>query len=163
MFAFAFELEKDLLPVLEKRIIEISKLPLDVGYFASQGVHEESGLTYANLAAIQHKGIAGKMVARRFFDIGLAFKPVKSTPFLKDLNKYLSHLEGKPKISAMGVMANLGGEYVEVFRNIMGSSMLPDNKPSTIAQKGGRNTPLVDTGDLKANMSYRINGVVVTP
>ena len=103
------------------------------------------------------------MVARRFFDIGLAFKPVKSTPFLKDLNKYLSHLDGKPKISAMGVMANLGGEYVEVFRNIMGSSMLPDNKPSTIAQKGGRNTPLVDTGDLKANMSYRINGVVVTP
>ena len=49
---------------------------------------------------IGFKHIAGKMVARRFFDIGLAFKPVKSTSFLKDLNKYLSHLEGKPKISA---------------------------------------------------------------
>lgn len=35
-------------------------------------------------------------------------------------------------------------------------SFLTPNSPNTQSAKGGRNTPLVDTGDLKANLKYRV-------
>lgn len=51
----------------------------------------------------------------------------------------------------------IGHRMVEDIRKVFGSSKLKANAPSTIAKKG-RNEPLVDSGEMRRRVNFRIEG-----
>lgn len=51
----------------------------------------------------------------------------------------------------------IGHRMVEDIREVFGSSELKANAPSTIAKKG-RNEPLVDSGEMRRRVNFRVEG-----
>jgi hypothetical protein len=51
----------------------------------------------------------------------------------------------------------IGHRMVEDIREVFGSSKLKANAPSTIAKKG-RNEPLVDSGEMRRRVNFRVEG-----
>lgn len=51
----------------------------------------------------------------------------------------------------------IGHKMVEDIRKVFGSSKLKDNAPSTIKKKG-RNEPLVDSGEMRRRVNFRVEG-----
>ena len=51
----------------------------------------------------------------------------------------------------------VGHKMVEDIREVFGSSKLKANAPSTVAKKG-RNEPLVDSGEMRRRVNFRIEG-----
>jgi hypothetical protein len=51
----------------------------------------------------------------------------------------------------------IGHRMVEDIRKVFGSSKLKANAPSTIKKKG-RNEPLVDSGEMRRRVNFRVEG-----
>lgn len=164
---------------LRKRIQELEKIgSVKVGYFEEQGwyvsprpVKSPYKITYPQLAAIQFGGsLKNNIPARPILDITIALYPVdRNKNINKILNRYLSNISNKkPPITASQVFEEIGGDYVEKARGLFGSSYLKELQPTTIASKtrmGAPYTtsPLLEWGTLRAGMSMKVNGVVITP
>lgn len=169
MLTFGLKRTKNFLPNLRKRLEELNKSSFEIGYFPSQGVHEPSGLTYSGLFAIQSFGSrSADIPARPILDLTFStFHPLTGNIDVKRmLKKYLSGIDKKnPKISLEVIIDNISGDYVEKVRRGFGdTSKLKSNSTFTIERKG-LDSPLIETGELKMNMSYvtSFNSVVVTP
>lgn len=162
---------EDHLPNLKKRLMELERIsPVEIGYFPEQEDHS-SGLSAAGLFNILHNGSTkNNLPARPIMTIGMMMNPIRKNKDIKMwLKQYLSGIHRKtPPITAEKVLENIGGSYVETFRGIFGSSRLEVLSPSTIAYKTSMNAPnpeapLVFSGELMMMMSYKVNGVLVTP
>lgn len=165
----ALILEKNFLGNLRKRLLEIDGSSVEVGYFKENGYHEEAELTYAQLFAIQSLGASSAGIpARPVLDLNFQlWNPLDKNTYVKRLLKrHLSGIYNKnPAISFSSVLENIGGHYVQSTRDAFGDlSKLQSNTPYTIARKG-KNSPLIESGKLKAKMSYvtSFKGIVVTP
>ena len=120
-----------------------------VGYFQEQGQHS-SGFSYPALMYLQEvigvPSASGK-VYRRLFEITL----LEQTK--KNLYKQLSSLNTDPSNTLEAFAKNTQKVIKRGFGN---SAILPPNAPSTVKKKGF-NAPLVETGDLRDNLAYKIS------
>ena len=166
-----FKKTKDHLPNLLKRLKALEKAGnVEIGYHPEQRDHP-SGLHPAGLYAILAEGYTpNNLPARPVMQIGMIMNPIKSNINVKKfLKQYLSKIDRKtPPIKATKLLENIGGAYVEIFRGIFGSTHLEALSPSTVAYKtrmkvAQPNAPLIFDGTLRDMISYKVNGVLVTP
>lgn len=156
---------------LKKRLQELNKSTVEVGYFPSQ--QHYSGLSMAGLFAIHSGGAPSVGIpARPAMEIALMFNPVnKNITIKRDLSKYFSKISHKyPPIRFTQLLENVGGDYVDKIRAVFGdTSKLDSNSFWTQQAKKSAgvvpsNNPLVWTGSLRDALSYSINGwQIVTP
>jgi len=179
MFKVKFKRKRNHIPNLVKRVKDLSKQDVKIGWFKELGEHKSSSpyeqkdpLTYPQLASVldwgnRHTGMRGF----HYTDIMIASNPIKDNKDIKKvLRKYFFNIKNsKPRITAKNVMQFIGGEYVQNYRNIIGNKgSLRSLKSSTIEYKSSIGTPdptspLVAFGGLRDNVSYKVNGVIVTP
>lgn len=143
---------------LEKRVKELSKSSSFVGYDDTQAPHKPSGLPLPSLVGILSAGYDG-MAPRPVFDYAHMTFKFKDSSMRKDLEKYLSNIKNKSapitvdKINE-GWAKDMSDEVISIFGS---SPPLEANKQSTQDRKGGRNTPLVDSGYLRDHLGYIIS------
>ncbi len=146
---------------LEKRLRALHKAETFVGYSSEQGTHKPSGLSYPHLVGILSAGFSPHLPARPIFLVaGKKFKfqgsKVKKTLalYLKDIKTNKSDKQLKNVQKAF--VRDFSKEVLDVFGD---PSQLASNKPSTIAQKKVNkiDSPLVDTGELKDKLAFRLN------
>lgn len=158
---------------LRKRLKEIDGTSFETGYFSDLGTHP-SGLTYSGLFAILSFGsLKNNLVPRPVLDRQFSVvNPIKSNKQLKSfLRKYFSNIKSStPPIKWHTVLETVATTYVIDTRSMFGKPSVhnPSNKQSVQSYKMSKgkvpNSPLVFDGDLRDNLSYKINGqVVVTP
>lgn len=143
-------------PARQKLIRSVRSLDskiVSVGFFADQGKHSGSNLNYTNLMYIQEvHGVRTKtgLVHRRLFELTA----------MRHRNEIVSNVKASisrnlPN-SPNQILKDFGHDVQAKLREGFGdTSLLPHNAPSTIAGKGA-NSPLVDTGELKSKVTYRV-------
>lgn len=73
-----------------------------------------------------------------------------------DVNKDLTRLFKSGNIDPTNVLENFATSLSNGIKSTFGNpSILPSNSPFTIKQKGA-NTPLVETGELRDNLAYKV-------
>lgn len=160
------------IPNLIKRFKELGKSKIEIGYWATQGLHN-SGMLYPTLMAIHEFGAPSVGIPSRpvLTDTFSIWSPLDKNMMLKkQLKLYFSNIKSKtPKMSATLMMERVSGNYVDIVRSNFGDSgKLVANAPLTQALKSAAGAdpskPLIWTGDLRDNLSYSINGqTIVTP
>lgn len=140
---------------LVKKLHQIDGETVKVGHFKSQGTHP-SGFTYAELMAIHHNGgnPSGKapLPPRPVLDL-LFFKNAKLTdPKIKMAIKSWGN---RPLSTSSNdkLLEDIGRILRDKEKAIFGSSSLA---PNAVPPKD-RNSPLVDTGDLKSKTAYMVS------
>lgn len=146
-----------------KNLKGLKKIRLEVGHFESQGEHSTIGMSYVDLMEYHHIGdnhVPPRPVLSVLRDM-LPY-PQKSYVF-KSAAKTLVNKGATPAV-VREFFNTIGVFLVDEERQVFGN-YLQDNSPKTIALKGGRNTPLIETGELKAKVSYKhkLSNGVVTP
>lgn len=146
---------------LERRLIELQKSEAFVGYDQEQGEHEGSEIPFTNLISLHSSGYDDKFPARPIFEYArLQYKPETSN-MKKDLKKYFTNIDiRKSKSKVDNVLEGWVEDFSDEVLDIFGSTPpLEENTESTIAQKKKNkiNSPLVDDGELRDNLAYRIN------
>lgn len=176
---FVLSKKNSYLSNLRKRISDLEKVgSVKIGYFEEQGLYKSPrpvktpyNITYPQLAAIQFGGSTKNNIpARPVLDITTHLYPISTNKNIEKILKlYFSGISSKsPKISVTQVFKLIGEEYVDKARSVFGSPMLTSLQPTTIANKvrigaPHTTTPLLEWGTLRAGMSMKINGVVITP
>ena len=137
-------------------IHQIADESSEVGFFDDQ-IHPKSGDNLAEIANINNfggpnpDGVSAPIPSRPFFFYTniVAQKDVK-----RELERsYTSFLSTD---NESGILKDASQEYkVWLKRMIQDSKLYADNAPKTIAKKGGKNTPLTDTGFLANNIDIR--------
>lgn len=154
--------KKNNIPKLMKRIQALTNKTTEVGYFSSQPSHSESGIGYAQMAAWLEYGTK-KTRAYPLFHRTVEFfeHPSKSNIIKNSLKGYFNNLDSNKQYTV--ILNSIGKGYAEIIQAGMGKPHRTGNSnaPSTIAVKGS-NSPWIDTGELKQNISYRFNGTLFT-
>lgn len=127
-----------------------------VGYFQEQGRHS-SGFSYPALMYLQEvigvPSSSGK-VHRRLFEITMMMNNRRILEQTKrNLKKQLNGLESNPTKTLEVFAKNTQAAIKKGFGN---SAILPPNAPSTVKKKGF-NAPLIETGELRDELSYKIS------
>lgn len=167
-FDIELELLEDHFDELERRIKDLERNTAYVGWFASQGQHY-SGFTYVDLAILHHNGVRSQNIpARPLSTIAFASYSLSGSPLKQDLTTYLDNISGKPKVSAEEVMTHTAMAFGQHMQGLMGDpSYLKSNSPFTQAIKASMgldpNSPLVMEGELRDNLSYKLNNSVAKP
>lgn len=145
---------------LEKKLKAINKSDAESGYFKEQGFHNADNgdgrtstepLTYAELMNLHEYG---------FEDNNLPARPVRAITLVQlrgsrnERKKLLSNYlyKGTSLDSTLNGMAVRASQ---IAKSIFGSTSLLAPNSTGWANLKGANSPLVDTGDLKANWAYR--------
>jgi hypothetical protein len=139
---------------LVKNFHDLNGENVQVGHFASQGKHY-SGYTYPELMALHHNP--------RTNGFDFPPRPVLDILFAKNLNlnsqgiKRILSQYRKMELNqnANKFLLDAIGKYLRnQEKRIFGSSDLAPNAEST-AERKGKNSPLIDTGDLRRKVAYR--------
>lgn len=133
----------------------LKKNKAQVGYFREQGLHS-SGFTYPALMYLHEViGIStksGKIYRRAFEITSMLMKKTLQDNVKRDLKLLLK----SGNVDPTNVLENFATSLSKGIKGTFGNpSILPSNSPYTIKQKGA-NTPLVETGELKDNLAYKI-------
>lgn len=150
MFASSFKGNTKGLDKLLKRVSELKDAKLDVGYF--DDIHQGSGLPVAAIAAINNEGVSenGMYIPARPFvseALRMAFFQKAAMRPARQLLDY--------KIPLKLTLGRIGSQAVELFKWNIYNGAWADNAPYTISLKG-KNSPLVDTGEMASLTKYRI-------
>lgn len=167
------KIKKNNIPNLILRLKELQKAQGSIGYYAEQGEHSTAGLRYVDLFGIQSFGSTKvKIPPRPVLDLTFSlYDPLSKNMTLKrDLKLYFSNIKSKtPRIKAEQILENVLGDYVEKVRSYFADpTKIESNSAFTqwLKEKNGLvpNSPLVWSGELRDNLSYKINGQpLVTP
>lgn len=133
---------------------EVSGKPsVKIGVLGSEGNHEESeGLTVVDVATFNEFGT--ETIPERSF--------IRSTVD----QKFNTYLERSKQLQAKCVLQELSvGKALSVLGELIQSDIVatinqgvePENSPRTIAMKGS-SKPLVDSGQLKQSIRYKVEG-----
>lgn len=129
---------------------------------AQVGIFNETyddGLSVAQVAFWQDLGVpqsptfAG-IPSRPFMTVGLA-ELIKKQSNLKFFATQL-HKFACGKTTKDALLSSLGNKLSTELKVVVDAWMNPPNAPSTIARKGDRNDPLVDTGKMRDSISNRV-------
>lgn len=166
MFVLALEELDNYIDELQRRVKELEKADIFVGYDKVQGTHY-SGFTYVDLMKYLSTGDSSEnLPARPLLDITMGLHQINTRPFKTSLRNFLSNLDSRPKEK----IENIGRTFAEGFMRdanyVFGNeSMLTPNSPFTkkIKEAAGvdPNAPLVFTGDLQKNLSYFYKGKLI--
>ena len=167
------KIKRNLIPNLLSRLRDLQKDQGSIGYYAEQGQHSTSGLSFVDMIAIHSFGSTKvKIPPRPVLDLTFSlYDPLSKNMTLKrDLKLYFSNIKSKtPRIKAGQILENVLGDYVEKVRSYFGDpTKIESNSAFTqwLKEKNGLvpNSPLVWSGELRDNLSYKINGQpLVTP
>ncbi|MGX9869048.1 hypothetical protein [Enterobacter mori] len=148
--------KRTVLPLREKllgSVKALGKKQCSVGYFADQGTHSGSNMSYPELMFLQEvhgvRSLSG-LVHRRLFEN----TAIRHRADIR--NNIRSSLKRSLMTDPNVVFTSFGKEVQGLLRKGFGDTgLLPSNAPATIARKG-KNSPLVDTGELKSKLTYRV-------
>lgn len=143
----------DLIETLQKKIKDIQKASVSSGYYPESGIHEDSGMHYAALMSLHEYGsmIEG-IPARPVREITINSAIKNGMYWSYDVSNYLN---GKKSLNSS--LNSIGSEFTDTAQGIFGSSPpLTENAKSTVEIKG-KNTPLVDTGDLRNKWTWKVS------
>ena len=148
---------------LKKNLQELMKLhkqKVEVGHFQEQGNHSEAGISYVALMKKHHTGYefdGNSVPARPIRDV-LGFK-LMGNSYKATIKKYFMDWGRVPNTfnSRMLLLNGIGKDMRETEKDIFGthSSKIPANAELTIALKDGRDTPMVDSGELREATAYK--------
>ena len=152
----------DNLEELERRMRELERTEASVGVTAEDGIHEPSGMTYVDLHWLHHAGSSKNNLPPRPVSTIVRMSYKGEDILMKSLNKYFSNLDKKQPMSVEDVFTPFLNGMLDYTQNyVFGSvSKLAPNSPYTIEMKG-KNSPMIDTGQLMDQWKVRINGRVI--
>lgn len=141
-------------PNMDKVLNDVSKelAKVTTDKFVTVGVHQDENarpsdtMTNATLGAIQHFGNE-RIPARPWLDLGVASSSQEIVDTIADAIE-----DGEPMDVALN---RVGLVAVAGVQDYMDELSTPGNAPSTIAKKGADN-PLIQTGELKQSVTYKI-------
>lgn len=138
---------------ISKNLRKLSGSYVEVGYFDGE-IHEDSEMSYASLMTILEFGTADIPARYPFSMVAQEHKP-SSKKVLKDtIKKHITMLATKD--SSKELLEYLGNYYEKELTSLFGNpARILGNAKRTIQMKG-KDTPLVDTGDLRDSLSHRI-------
>jgi len=135
-----------------KKAIRLSQEEVDVGF--NQEIHEDSGLTYADLANILNSGADKVNIPPRVFmesamDI-FEYDNLKVTPLAVKKILYKD-------MPMEAELLKIGRKQKQVLQEVMKLKIFPfpNNSKLTIARKG-RDDALIDTGDLISSIEVSV-------
>ncbi|MFB0711008.1 hypothetical protein ACEU59_07500 [Buttiauxella noackiae] len=144
----------------KKQLLNLTKnlasTHVKIGYFADQGIHEGSGMSYVELMNLQEvKGVRSKngLIRRRAFAIGSGLHAATARKrLMQGLVKAFRGGSSSPVL----VASQFGKDMQKAVKDAFGNAaILPHNAEATVASKG-KDAPLVDTGDLMNKLTYRV-------
>ena len=152
----------DNLEELERRMRELERINVSIGNTKGNQPHPNFDGSYNDLFWLQHSGSTKARIPPRPIAV-ISKMSYKGEDLLrKGLNKYFINLDKKSKMSAEQALTPWLKGFYEHSLSIFGNTtFLKSNAQFTIDQKGGRNTPLIDEGHLKAAWGVLIDGVRV--
>ena len=119
------------------------------GKFVTVGIHEDApdadDMTMAQLGAIQHFGVPGRIPARRWLDLGVVSGVTEYTEAVTSAD--VDTIE-----QALEIVAIEAKSAVQEFVRDLSE---PPNAQSTIRKKGSSN-PLIDTGEMLGSIDARM-------
>lgn len=130
---------------IKKMLRELNGKEIEAGFFP-EAVHAESGVSYAEIAAINNYGTQdGHIPPRPFMD---AAKELFQETILEELEKK------KPQTAEE--LVNVVGEYYKwcIVSAITEYAWTP-NSPLTIRKKGS-SEPLIESGDMAVAVDFRV-------
>ena len=138
---------------MKKNLIKGQSLTVKVGVFDKYYGEENDNLPVAQVFQWQEEGTENIPMrpAIRYFIMQLE----EEGKFIPFISKYLNSV-------AMGSMTwtqlydKIGEAAAKDLKEVVDQWEVPPNAPSTIAQKGGRNDPLVDTGTMRDSIEHKI-------
>jgi len=138
-----------------KAIKKLDSQKVEVGHFKGE-VHSTADMSYVELMQIHHVGRPGSFPPRPVLDV-LKFRNrdlLGQGEIKRAMKKWV---RGDMKPEDTKELLNTYGRYLRNSEKaIFGKPLaLSANAPSTVIKKGGRNTPLVDTSELKDNVGFR--------
>lgn len=148
IFVSKFKANTKGLDKLVKRVEEIKKAQLDVGYF--DDIHQASGLPVASIAAMNNEGVPENNTPARPFVTESLVMSFENKAALRPIRSLLDI-----KIPLKLTLSRIGGQAVELFKWNIYNGAWVDNASYTISLKGV-NSPLVDTGEMADLTRYRI-------
>ena len=142
---------------LEKQLKKMSKMSVKTGILSDAGNHE-NGMTIAEIAAINEFGTEKRNADGEQF---IHERPAHRDTFQKSRPKLKTNLAKSVDLVIEGkatpdqVLKRIGEWYVgQLKKNIIAWDD-PENKPSTVKQKGFNN-PLIHTGRTVNSINYEI-------
>jgi len=130
-----------------------------VGILGDKNARKEEGMTNAEIGVIHEFGSYSQNIPERsFLRYPLKMNMPKKSGVLG--RAYMEAIEKHDIKHAYEVLGNVGrGVVLGGFRN-NGYGRWRELAPSTIAKKGGKTTPLIDTAQLRKSVSYDVKSNV---
>lgn len=140
-----------------KSVSDLGNVRIMAGWVRPGQKHGDTKLTMAQLAYVMEYGV--KVAKRPYIPPRPMLRitgRLKSKNWVQQAGKLTkSVLEGKTKGSTMP--HKLGALIADDIKGVMNtSSLFAENRPSTVRKKG-KNTPLIDTGELRDAVDYVVN------
>lgn len=137
---------------LTKRIKALKNAKVQSGYFEDSGTHEESGMSFAELMQLHEAPPSGY----RFPPRPVRLLTSKKAVSIKVWETYIgNYLHGKYEVK--NALNHIGVEVTEIAHDIFGDNiMLAPNTKTTKDLKGGKDTPLVDSGSLRDAWTWKV-------
>lgn len=136
---------------LIENVFGLAEPEITVGIHKAEGsqAHKGSSASIADIASFNEYGlgIPERSFLRAWFDANLA----------KNKSVLASRLRQviKGKISKDQALGQLGASFVSGIQARISGHIPPPNADSTIARKGS-STPLIDTGTMRASITYEV-------
>lgn len=134
----------------------LAKEKVKIGHFKSQGLVPETNFTFPMLMAYHHTGDPRKFIpARPVLTVVFHGSKPTTVPAVRRAMRTWGRRTTAPA-AAKKLLDSIGRAYVKEIRNVFGNSaVIAANAAVTQALKGGRNTPMIDTGVTRAKVSYK--------
>ncbi len=140
------------------RLAKQNNKNVSIGHFAEQGIHPGSEITYVELMQLHHTGNRANRIPVRDI-LGILFRHntelvKKDRVIRKAINAFM--MSQMTDADADILLDAVGKRMAKKEKDIFGKTPpLAPNSKLTQSLKGGRNTPMVDTGELKSKVRYK--------
>lgn len=150
---------KSKIPELNKKVETMANSTVRVGVLDTSGSHEGSeGLTVADVASFMEFGTTDseglQVVPERSF---IRSTIDESRPELREVARKLqAQILTEKQMTPAKALGLLGQKLQSLIINKINSGIDPELDEKTIARKGS-STPLIDTGQLKQSIRYKVD------
>lgn len=139
-----------------KKLQMLQSKTLQAGIFSDAGVNEKTGTLIADYAHYNEFGT--KHIPARSFIGSTCDEQSKKWEAMKD--EIVDKIIDDPSSNVGRLIGLLGEQVVADIKEKITSDISPENRPSTIYRKtkgkGGKTTTLIDTGNMRDAIKYKI-------
>ena len=158
MLTLEIDLVEDLMGEVMKRIEKLDGASVDYGVLNNHQ-HETSTLGNATLFRyLSHGNPERNLPPRNVLYVTSQFYPLRKSPLKESLRKHLSNLKAISP-SSEDTLTDVGKYYRDKAKSVFGDEgkLEPKNEKTTKPYSISPDTPMVEQGDLKKEVGYRIN------